>query len=243
VLNKAPRTALVTGSASGIGLAIAEQLASEGWLVIGWDKASSTSPSVTPGLHHQRVDLSDPMQISEALVTLKKAKHAPMALIHAAGFMSAGPLSDMANRKRQAKAQTMWQVHVHAVSQMVAALLPAMQKKKCGRVVLIGSRVANGMPMRSQYAASKAALISLSRSWAAEVIGDGVTVNVLSPAATQTQMLSSPSRRQVAPKLPPLGRFIQPQEIAATVSFLLSDHAQAITGQNLKICGGASLDY
>jgi NAD(P)-dependent dehydrogenase (short-subunit alcohol dehydrogenase family) len=74
------------------------------------------------------------------------------------------------------------------------------------------------------------------------VITSGVTVNVVSPAATQTAMLDDPARQSTSPKLPPLRRLIQPDEIAALVTYLLSPSAAAITGQDIQICGGASLE-
>jgi len=107
--------------------------------------------------------------------------------------------------------------------------------------VVVGSRVARGMAGRSQYAATKAALVALARSWAAEIVASGVTVNVVSPAATATAMLDDPARQAATPRVPPLGRLIQPQEIAALAAYLLSPDAAAITGQEIQICGGASL--
>ncbi|WP_334538530.1 SDR family oxidoreductase [Bradyrhizobium sp. AZCC 2230] len=74
-----------------------------------------------------------------------------------------------------------------------------------------------------------------------ELAPRGITVNVVAPAATETPMLKDPTRANVAPKLPPIGRFIQPEEVAAAVAFLLSGEAAAITGQQLVICGGSSL--
>jgi 3-oxoacyl-[acyl-carrier protein] reductase len=133
----------------------------------------------------------------------------------------------------------MWQLHVDAATRMAGILLPTMQAGD--GAVLVGSRVSRGMAGRGQYAATKAALIALARSWAAESIERGVTVNVVSPAATETAMLQDPARQAAAPQLPPLGRLIQPQEIAALVGYLLSPAAAAITGQDIQICGGASL--
>jgi 3-oxoacyl-[acyl-carrier protein] reductase len=110
-----------------------------------------------------------------------------------------------------------------------------------GRIVLIGSRAASGVAGRSQYGATKAALVAMARAWAAELAPRQITVNVVAPAATLTPMLADPSRAAEAPKLPPIGRFIASEEVAAAVSFLLSPQAGAITGQQLVICGGSSL--
>ena len=99
----------------------------------------------------------------------------------------------------------MWRLHVVAASRLAEALLPAMAAAGHGRVVLIGSRVARGKAGRGQYAATKAALVSLARSWAAEVVAQGVTVNVVSPAApaTATAMTADPAHAGATPLLPP----------------------------------------
>ena len=74
-----------------------------------------------------------------------------------------------------------------------------------------------------------------------ELAGRGITVNVVAPAATDTPMLQDAGRGGVSPRVPPIGRFVRPEEVAALTAFLLSDEAAAITGQQLVICGGASL--
>jgi 3-oxoacyl-[acyl-carrier protein] reductase len=231
------RLALITGSSSGIGKAIAERLLTEGWAVIGFDKL--LSETVHPAFQTIEVDLTLSEAISNALDHLHKLHAAPSAIVHAAGFMQAGPLET----SKLETSEDMWRVHVAAISQIAQKLLPILRAAQSGRVVLIGSRVAGGIANRSQYAASKAALISLARSWAAEVVANGVTVNVVSPAATETGMLADSQRQAVPAQLPPMGRLIKPSEIAATVSYLLSSNAAAITGQNIQICGGASLDF
>ena len=227
----APRRAVVTGSSSGIGRAIAGHLLDQGWQVTGLDIAA---PSWEHGAFEPvAVDLSSRSSIAQAAAQCQRVD----ALIHAAGVLRVGALGQL----DAAAGELMWRLHVEAATGLADALVPAMAARGHGRVVFIGSRVAQGMPGRGQYAATKAALIALARSWAAEVAAQGVTVNVVSPAATQTSMLQDPARAGSAPRLPPLGRLIQPEEIAGLVSYLLSPAAAAITGQDIAICGGASL--
>ncbi|MDR6890375.1 MULTISPECIES: SDR family NAD(P)-dependent oxidoreductase [Variovorax] len=229
--NKAAPHAVVTGSSSGIGRAIASHLLEQGWRVSGIDLAAATLPH--SAFAHTAVDLSNAEAIAHATAALQDAD----ALVHAAGVLRVGPLGQLDH----AGGELMWRLHVDAAARLADALVPAMAERGSGRVVFVGSRVAQGMPGRGQYAATKAALVALARSWAAEVAASGVTINVVSPGATQTAMLQDPARVGSAPRLPPIGRLIQPEEIAALVAFLLSAPAAAITGQDIAICGGASL--
>ena len=225
------KRALVTGSSSGIGAAIATRLLDGGWQVEGLDRAPATIER--PAFAGHTVDLCD----AQPLRTLLAGITLPDALVHAAGVLRPGALGEL----DADDGLLMWRLHAQAATLLADTLLPAMRRRGSGRVVFIGSRVWRGMAGRSQYAASKAALRSLARSWAAEVVADGITVNVVSPAATDTPMLGDPARAAVAPRLPPIGRLVQPAEVAGLVAYLLSDEAAAITGQDIAVCGGASL--
>ena len=225
------RLAVVTGSSSGIGQAIALGLLDAGWRVCGFDVSVPTIER--SGFEAVQVDLCDAAATTAAARPFAGAD----ALVHAAGVLRVGPLGQL-NADAGA---LMWRLHVEAVTRLADVLLPAMAAAGHGRVVLVGSRVAQGKAGRSQYAATKAALLGLARSWAAEVVAAGVTVNVVSPAATQTAMTDDPARRSEAPLLPPIGRLIRPDEIASLVTYLLSPAAAAITGQDIVLCGGASL--
>ena len=233
--------ALVTGSSSGIGEAIARHLLAEGWRVSGLDLAPPRI--VGPHFHPVLADLSDGDAAETAARQCEAGAGPVQALVHAAGVLRVGALgAEGSSGPRGANdAALMWRLHVAAASRLAEVLGLAMARRGQGRIVLVGSRVAQGKAGRAQYAASKAALVALARSWAAELVTQGVTVNVVSPAATQTAMLDDPARAMATPVLPPIGRLIRPDEIASLVAYLLGPAAAAITGQEITICGGASL--
>ncbi len=222
-------TALVTGASSGIGLAITQRLLASGWRVAG---VSRRPPSLEDAAFtHLPLDLADTV----AREALPKHFADLQAIVHAAGLLRPAALGE----PDPAGAAEMWRLHVEATGWLVDRLADSLSDG--GRIVLIGSRLGAGSPRRAHYAATKAAMVGLARSWAAELLPRKITVNVVAPGATRTPMLIDPSRGGEAPRTPPMGRFIEPSEVAAAVAFLLSPQAAMITGQQLVICGGASL--
>lgn len=223
--------AVVTGASAGIGRVIARGLLAQGWRVTGIDRSPAAIQD--SAYTHRQGDLAGPTP--EDLIDEDDC--CADALVHAAGLMHAAPIGAL----NDAVGERLWRVHVHALERLANRLLPGMAARGAGRLVVIGSRVSAGLPRRSQYAASKSALVGMVRSWAAELAPTGVTANIVSPAATRTDMLVDPERSASPPRLPPIGRLIEPEEIARLVLFLLSRDAAAITGQDIAICGGASL--
>ncbi|CAB3744207.1 3-oxoacyl-[acyl-carrier-protein] reductase FabG [Paraburkholderia rhynchosiae] len=186
------RHAVVTGGSSGIGRAIVDRLLSDGWRVTGLCR-SEVAP--TDGLLQiVPVDVTD----FDALGHVCDHLGSVDAVVHAAGFMRTAPLGQLSLHD----GISMWRLHVESAMYLANRLTPTMPAG--GRIVLVGSRTANGAATRSQYAATKSALIGLARSWAAELAPRGITVNVVAPGATDTPFLRDPGERQRRPSFPRL---------------------------------------
>lgn len=228
------RHALITGSSSGIGLALAGRLLAAGWQVTGLDRTAPPAEAEAAGLKTVILDLLDAPALEAALPALLASW--PIAFVHCAGVMRTGRIEKV----RDADVDALWRLHVGAaitIMRDLAAVLP----DRSGRVVLLSSRGALGRPARGVYAATKAALNGLARSWALELAPRGITVNVIAPAATDTPMLRDPARGEAPAVSLPIGRLIEPDEVAYLAQCLLAPEAGAMTGQTLYVCGGASL--
>lgn len=222
-------TALVTGVSSGIGHAIADRLLSLGWRVVGVSRRRPDLPE--PGCRWLGADLADPREPAEIA-----QRAGPLeAVVHAAGLQFSAPLG----RLDHDHGELMWRLHVDAPTRLINALVGGLPDG--ARIVLIGSRTATGTAGKSQYAATKSALLGLARSWAIELAPRRITVNVVAPGPTATAMLSDPNRAATPPRLPALGRYVEPAEVAGLTAFLLGAEGGSITGQQLVVCGGASL--
>ena len=137
-------------------------------------------------------------------------------------------------------------INLRPALQLTQAILPDMQQPRLGRIINVTSLVTRGLPFRTSYAASKAALESLTRTIAIEQAAFGITANAVAPGPTETELFRSnnPAGGEGEARylsLVPLGRLGSPAEIGATISFLASDGAGFMTGQTLYVDGGASL--
>ncbi|MTW16450.1 SDR family oxidoreductase [Rhodoplanes serenus] len=224
---------IVTGSSSGIGLALTARLLAGGWRVTGLDRQPHPTGDAD-GLRTALVDLLDETALEAALSTVSEDR--PSAFVHCAGIMRAGRIAEM----RHEDLELLWRLHVATTVTIMRRLAPALPDHT-GRVVLLSSRGALGRPGRGLYAASKAALSGLARSWALELAARGVTVNVVAPGATDTPMLADPARGEPPVVDLPIGRLIRAEEVAYLIMCLLAPDAGAVTGQTMFVCGGGSL--
>jgi NAD(P)-dependent dehydrogenase (short-subunit alcohol dehydrogenase family) len=223
------KTAVVTGASSGIGAATARLLLSDGWRVTG---LSRRDPQIDHrDFHWTAADLDDLEQLRDRASEIGAVD----AIVHAAGMQRSAPLGAL----KADDGLAMWRVHVAAAEALVDALSDRIRDG--GRVVLVGSRTMTGNVGKSQYAATKSALTGMARSWAMELVDRAITVNVVAPGPTDTPMLNDPGRAHTPPKMPPLGRFIDADEVAGLIGFLLGPRGRSITGQTIVQCAGASL--
>jgi NAD(P)-dependent dehydrogenase (short-subunit alcohol dehydrogenase family) len=229
--------ALVTGATSGIGRAIALQLARDGAEVIVHGRDPKRGAETVEAIHaaggsarFAAADLNDPAEIDR----LAKATGDIDILVNNAGFSAWGPTATFA----VAAYDAMFAANVRAPFYLVAAFAPGMVARGTGSIINIGSMAGSlGLAGGAAYGATKAALASLAQAWAAEFSPSGVRVNTVAAGPTYTR----PEARDLFDTLgasTALKRAADPAEIAEVVAFLASPRASYITGAIIAADGG-----
>ena len=231
------RAALVTGATSGIGQAAAFALADLGFEVVvhGRDivRGADTVKAIEDRGGRARFVAADLAQPGAAAAVAAAAGPVDV-LVNNAGFAWFGP-SDQLD---EATFDEMFAANVRSAYQLVAALAPGMAERGHGSIVSIDSMAGHvGMAGSAAYGATKAALTTMSRSWAAEYSPSGVRVNTVAPGPVYTSAASEEFFNELG-STTLLNRVAQPKEIADVVAFLASDKASYITGAMIPVDGG-----
>jgi hypothetical protein len=231
--------AVVTGGSAGIGLAIVRHLLDGGYEVINLSRRGS--PDTHTNLHDFKADLAD--RAATGAIARKIAKEFQVThLVHNAGEIRPGSIEDAT----QADLAHVTSLHMAAPLALTQAFLPAMRDAGMGRIVFISTRAVQGKVLRSVYAATKAAMIGLARTWALELGGDGITVNVIAPGPIATELFrngnpeDSEATKQIMDGLA-VKRMGEPDDVARAAMFFLDAKNGFVTGQTLYVCGGLSV--
>ena len=232
------RHAVVTGGAFGIGLAIAQRLAGSGATVAIWDLDETAGRAAAAALSGSSVvvDVGDAASVASAVQA--SAGPAIDILINNAGIT--GPNDKLWDYPVEAW-KNVFTVNVHGVFHCCRAVVPLMRARNYGRIVNIASVAGKeGNPNASAYSASKAAVIGLTKSLGKELADTGIRVNCVTPAAVRTPLFAQMTQQHVDYMLSkiPLGRFGEPDEIAALVAWLASEECSFSTGAVFDLSGG-----
>ncbi|APD93881.1 3-oxoacyl-ACP reductase [Alteromonas mediterranea] len=236
------KIALVTGASRGIGKAIATQLAQQGATVIGTATSENGAQAISDYLSEFggqgfALNVTDKDSVDAALKAINEAHGGIDILVNNAGITR----DNLLMRMKDDEWQDIIDTNLTSIFTLSKAVLRGMMKKRFGRIVNIGSVVGSaGNAGQANYAAAKAGVIGFSKSMAREVASRGITINVVAPGFIDTDMTKalSDDQKEAIFKDIPANRLGEPDEIAATVAFLVSDGAAYITGETIHVNGG-----
>lgn len=240
---------LVTGGSRGIGAAIVRRLARDGAAVaFSYSTSSDAAHAVLKELSaHGRIafsfkaDQGTPAEVVKLVADAHRALGGLDILINSAGVFVTGMVTD--TLVDAAAFDRQLDINLKGVVSAVRAAVPLLSNG--GRIISIGTAGASyrgAFPGISDYVATKAAVAAYSRIWAKELGSRQITVNLVEPGPTNTGM--APTEGEIADilkSLSPLGRYAEPEEVAAAVAFLAGPEAGYITGAVLKVDGGSSI--
>jgi 3-oxoacyl-[acyl-carrier protein] reductase len=246
-LKMAGQVALVTGASRGIGAAIAHELVTRGWIVIGTatteEGASKISaalnklPGAAPGCRGACLNVNDATAAEMLIDEITKTHSGLQVLVNNAGITR----DMLAMRLKDDDWDAVLDTNLKAVFRMSRAVIRPMMKQRYGRIISITSVVgSSGNAGQANYAAAKAGVAGMTRALARELGSRNITVNCVAPGFIETDMTASLSEEQQRALLGqiPLGHLGKPADIAHAVAYLASPQAGYVTGQELHVNGG-----
>ncbi len=231
------RTAIVTGGSSGIGQAICESFLAAGMRTISLSR--KPGPIKHANFVHIEADLSEVEATRRAAAAI--SRYPVTTIVHNAGASSGAMLEDVdiADFNRLAH------LHIAAPIMLTQSCLPSMRAVNFGRIIIISSRAIIGLASRTVYSATKSALTGLARTWALELGPFGITVNIIAPGPVQTALTpglaQGTERERALSAAMPVRRLGRPADIARAAMYFADAENGYVTGQELFVCGGASL--
>jgi len=245
-----PRTAIVTGAARGIGAGVAQRLSDDGFkvAVVDLDEASCTGTvGAITGAGGTAIavgaDVSNEEQVAAAFVRIESELGAPTVLINNAGVIRDNMLFKMTTEDWD----IVMNVHLRGAFLMTKSVQKYMTEAKFGRIVNLSSTSALGNRGQANYSAAKAGIQGFTKTLAIELGKFGVTANAIAPGFIQTDMTAATAERlgvafddfiKFSAEQIPVQRVGQPEDIAHTVSFLVSEGAGFVSGQVIYVAGG-----
>jgi 3-oxoacyl-[acyl-carrier protein] reductase len=235
------QVALVTGASRGIGRAIAERLAQDGFFVVGTATSDNGADSISAYLGENgkglKLDVANPESIAEVVKMVSDEYGVPTVLVNNAGITR----DNLLMRMKDEEWDDIINTNLTSVFRMSKAVLRGMMKAKTGRIINISSVVgATGNAGQANYAAAKAGMIGFAKSMAKEVGSRNITINTVAPGFIDTDMtkeLGEDIKNSLLASIP-LARLGEAKEIAHAVSFLASEGAAYITGETIHVNGG-----
>ena len=233
--------ALVTGASRGIGKAIAEKLAQDGFFVLGTATSDAGAEAISLYLGENgkgfKLDVSNAESIAEVLKVITDEFGTPYVLVNNAGITR----DNLLMRMRDEEWHDIINTNLTSVFRMSKTVLRGMMKAKTGRIINISSVVGStGNAGQANYAAAKAGMIGFAKSMAKEVGSRNITINTVAPGFIDTDMtkeLNDDIKNTLLGSIP-LNRLGDAKEIAHAVAFLASEGAGYITGETLHVNGG-----